>query len=164
MKARETTRLGILVGLLGAAAAGCAGQPDDPTDESALGVATRGDGTEYLTDGAGRALYLLEGESEGRTTCEDGCTEVWPPFLAPNGTPQVPTGTLRAELVGTAARGDGTTQVTYAGHPLYYFQEDEGPGDVRGQDRTDPWGDWYLIAPSGDPVEEHPEEAVPPTP
>ena len=52
-------------------------------------------------------------------------------------------------LLGTTKRLDGTTEVTYAGHPLYYFIADHKPGDITGQDIDAFGGPWYVISPSG---------------
>jgi predicted lipoprotein with Yx(FWY)xxD motif len=109
----------------------------------------------YLTDQSGRALYLLEGGAPGEITCYDACAGVWPPFLAPQGTPTAGAPPVQAGLIGTIQRRDGATQVTYAGHPLYYYTKDQGPGQATGQDVTDQWGEWYLVRPSGEPLEEH---------
>jgi pentapeptide MXKDX repeat protein len=60
--------------------------------------------------------------------------------------------TLDPDLVGTVARDDGTTQLTYRGHPLYYFVGDEEPGEVNCQAIENFGGTWYVVAPSGDIV------------
>jgi predicted lipoprotein with Yx(FWY)xxD motif len=57
-------------------------------------------------------------------------------------------------LLGTIQRRDGSTQVTYGGHPLYYYSKDQGRGDVTGQDVTDERGEWYLVSPAGQAVED----------
>ena len=109
----------------------------------------------YLTDEHGRALYLLEGEPQGQSTCYDACAEEWPPFLAPLGTPTAGAPPVRSSLIGTLQRRDGATQVTYGGHALYYYHEDQGPGQATGQDVTDQWGEWYLVRPNGEALEGH---------
>lgn len=62
-------------------------------------------------------------------------------------------GQIQSDLVGTIQRADGTTQVTYAGHPLYLYSDDHAPGDVKGQDLTQFGGEWYLVSPAGDKIE-----------
>ena len=116
----------------------------------AIQTAQRPDGSEYLTDGDGRALYLLEGKDQP-TACVDACATEWPPFTAETGATPSVTG-AQQDLVGTVQRPDGTSQITYGGHPLYYYAEDTAPGDVKGQDYTDQWGEWYLVAPTGEQV------------
>lgn len=125
----------------------------------ALAVDTLADAGPYLTDGDGRALYLLEGEPANASTCADACAEEWPPYVMTGTLSETPaTGPLDAALVGTIERADGRTQVTYAGHALYYYHGDTGPGETTGQDVTDAWGEWYLVTPEGEPLESHAEE------
>lgn len=126
----------------------------DGTAAAALGIDTLAGVGPYLTDGTGRALYLLEGEPRNESTCDDACARVWPPFLASQGAPRATADPVRPDLIGTFQREDGTTQVTYNGHALYYYQADQGPGDAEGQDVTDEWGEWYLVRPDGELLEE----------
>ena len=111
-----------------------------------LVVAGQGD-DRYLTDNAGRALYILEGDDTG-TKCVSECLQAWPVVggSAPvSGVPDV-----QGELIGTTTRADGTVQVTYAGHPLYYFADDTEFGVTNGRNVKDTWGHWYLVRPSGE--------------
>lgn len=118
----------------------------------ALHVDTLGDGTAYLTDGAGRAVYVLHSEQGADVHCDEACTHMWPPLAAGPQPPSAGGEGVQAALIGTTERGDGTSQVTYAGLPLYHFHLDEAIGDTKGHDRTDPWGDWYLVGPGGERV------------
>lgn len=120
-----------------------------------LTVNTLPTGDAYVADRGGRALYLLEQEPQGQSTCYDACAEEWTPFLAPQGTPTAGAAPVQPELIGTLQRRDGSTQVTYGGHALYYYHEDQRPGQTRGQDVTDQWGEWYLVQPSGEALEQH---------
>lgn len=107
----------------------------------------------YLTDGDGRAVYLFTADSAGTSACYDACAEAWPPLMARNGgaTAEVPA--IQQSLIGTTERRDGGRQVTYGGHPLYYFARDTGPGDTAGQDVHGQGGEWYLVALAGEPLE-----------
>jgi len=101
-----------------------------------------------LVDSSGRTLYLFVADSGTASTCNSAsCVQNWPPFLT-NGTPQALSG-VNASLLGTTTRGDGTIEVTYAGHPLYYFIADRKPGDVTGQNIDAFGGPWYVVSPSG---------------
>ena len=101
-----------------------------------------------LVDSSGRTLYLFVADSGTASTCNSAsCVQNWPPFLT-NGAPQALNG-VNAALLGTTTRGDGTTEVTYAGHPLYYFIADRKPGDVTGQNIDAFGGPWYVVSPSG---------------
>lgn len=89
---------------------------------------------DILTDQDGNTLYLFVPDEQGPSVCNGDCAEAWPPLLdaaAGDG--------VDAALLGTAARDDGTQQVTYNGWPLYYFAADASPGDVNGQGVNDIW-------------------------
>jgi len=103
---------------------------------------------QVLVDGAGLTLYLFLADSGTNSTCNSSaCVQYWPPVLT-TGAPQAGTG-VSASLLGTTARQDGTTEVTYAGHPLYYFISDKKAGDVSGQGINGFGAPWYVVAPSG---------------
>jgi len=117
-----------------------------------IGSAALAPGT-ALVDGSGRALYLFEADTGTTSTCTGPCAQVWPPLLT-SGPAPVTTGAAQASLVGTSPRADGTRQVTYDGHPLYYFAGDKAPGDVTGQGIHNFGGGWYVVAPGGDEIDD----------
>jgi predicted lipoprotein with Yx(FWY)xxD motif len=106
---------------------------------------------DYLVDGAGRALYVLEGTrgAAGTERCLDDCRAVWPSLMAVN----TPVGgpTVNAALLSTRPAYGGL-QVTYSGWPLYYYVRDTAPADTTGQHVSDKWGMWHLLSPSGEPI------------
>src|SRR5262249_18721449 len=103
-----------------------------------------------LFDGRGRVLYLFARDRGGRSSCTGACAQAWPPFL----TKSVPRGLAggEAKLLGTTTRSDGTVQVTYANHPLYYFAGDTKPGQIKCQNVSNFGGLWLVITPTGTPV------------
>jgi len=103
-----------------------------------------------LFDGRGRVLYLFARDRGGRSSCSGACAKAWPPFLT-KGAPRTLSG-VNAKLLGTTRRSDGTLQVTYAKHPLYYFKEDTKPGQIKCQNVSNFGGLWLVVAPSGKPV------------
>ena len=103
-----------------------------------------------LFDGRGRALYLFKRDKGSRSTCSGACAKAWPPFLTTK-SPKAAAG-ARASLLGTTKRTDGTVQVTYAGHPLYYFSGDTKPGQINCQNVVDFGGRWLVVSPGGAPV------------
>jgi predicted lipoprotein with Yx(FWY)xxD motif len=106
---------------------------------------------QILVDSAGRSLYLFEADTNGTSTCiSAGCIAEWPPVTA-TGTPQVGAG-LAASRLGTTTRADGNQQVTYSGHPLYYFVGDTQPGATAGQGLNDNGGLWYAVHTDGTPA------------
>jgi predicted lipoprotein with Yx(FWY)xxD motif len=123
----------------------------NPTPAVATGT-TIGVGTtrlgQVLVDGSGRTLYLFAADSGTQSTCNSSaCVQYWPPVLT-SGAPQAGAG-VDASLLGTTTRQDGTTEVTYSGHPLYYFITDKKAGDVTGQGINGFGGPWYVVSPSG---------------
>jgi predicted lipoprotein with Yx(FWY)xxD motif len=105
---------------------------------------------QILTDSGGRTLYLFEKDSGSASACDASCASVWPPVTTA-GAVQAGSG-ASTNLVATIARGDGTRQVTYNGHPLYYYVGDQKPGDTGGQDLVQFGGGWYVLSPSGTQV------------
>jgi predicted lipoprotein with Yx(FWY)xxD motif len=104
-----------------------------------------------LVDGRGRTLYLFEADTAGKSNCSGACASAWPPYVS-NGAPQAGTGVTGA-LLGTSVRGDGGAQVTYDGHPLYYYAGDSRPGDAAGQGLNQFGAKWHVVAPSGNKID-----------
>jgi predicted lipoprotein with Yx(FWY)xxD motif len=100
-----------------------------------------------LVDGSGRTLYLFAADKGADSACYAGCAAAWPPVLT-TGAPQAGSG-VDPSLLGTSRRKDGSTEVTYAGHPLYYFVADKKPGDTTGQGVNGFGAPWYALSPSG---------------
>jgi len=101
----------------------------------------------FLVDDKGMTLYLFTKDTPNTTVCYDKCATAWPPLLT-TGTPAAGAG-VDASKFGTTKRTDGTTQVTYNGWPLYYFQKDKAPGDVTGQNVGSVW---FVVSAAGDKV------------
>src|SRR5262245_43712874 len=87
-----------------------------------------------LVDSRGKTLYLWAHDRGRKSTCYGDCAAYWPPLLT-RGKP-VARGGAHANLLGTSRRRDGRMQVTYAGHPLYYFVQDTKPGQTKGEGLT----------------------------
>jgi predicted lipoprotein with Yx(FWY)xxD motif len=100
-----------------------------------------------LVDGAGRTLYLFTADTPAAPACTGDCLGNWPPFPAVDA-PALGDG-LDAEDFATVTAGDGTEQVTFYGHPLYYFAGDSAAGDVNGQGVGDKW---FVVDSEGNPV------------
>ena len=103
----------------------------------------------FLVDGKGMSLYLFTKDTAGSSasTCYGSCATAWPPLLT-TGKPVAGSGVDMSKF-GTITRTDGTTQVTYNGWPLYYFDKDKQAGDTTGEGVGSVW---YLISPTGDKV------------
>jgi predicted lipoprotein with Yx(FWY)xxD motif len=102
-----------------------------------------------LADGRGRALYLFT-HDDAKSRCYGACAKAWPPFLT-KGAPRAGA-RVKQKLLGTVKRSDGRKQVTYHGHPLYYYVGDHEPGQVLCQAVLEYGGYWYVVKRSGEPV------------
>ena len=100
-----------------------------------------------IVDSKGFTLYDFHKDKGMKSSCYGGCAELWPP-LTTSGAPKAQGGAMASKLAVTR-RSDGTTQVTYAGHPVYTYTADTKPGEARGND-VDAFGaEWYALQPNG---------------
>jgi len=103
-----------------------------------------------LVDPKGRTLYDFPIDKGTMSVCYGACASLWPPLTTqtkPTAGPGV-----KAGLIGTTKRTDGTTEVTYAGHPLYYYAPDQKRGQISGQALNQFGAPWYVLAPSGQEI------------
>jgi len=107
-------------------------------------------GSTFLTDGSGRAVYLWMKDTGDASQCSGACAGAWPPVTATGSV--TAGGSAVASDLGTITRSDGTKQVTYDGHPLYYFSGDSGAGTATGQGSDGFGAKWWLVSPSGSDV------------
>jgi predicted lipoprotein with Yx(FWY)xxD motif len=152
-------KLGVPVaaGLLAAACGTAAGSTtggSTATGTPASGSATAtvieshaGSAGTFLTNASGRAVYLWAADSMNKSMCSGACAGAWPPVTA-TGKVTAADGAKAADL-GTITRSDGSKQVTYLGHPLYYFAGDSGSGQTNGQGSDSFGAKWWLVAPAG---------------
>jgi len=155
--------LASLVGSLALAACGSGGSSSTSSSTTtaatgsgsgaAVELTSNGDLGQILVDGDGRTLYLFEKDDEGdESYCSGECAKDWPPFTS-SGTPQAGDG-IDASKLTTFKRDDGTTQVSYADHPLYYFSGDQSPGDTNGNGLDKFGAEWYAVTADGQTAEE----------
>jgi predicted lipoprotein with Yx(FWY)xxD motif len=124
------------------AAAGGSGSTVITTVSSSAGT--------FLATSSGHAVYLWSKDGNGMSACTGACTGAWPPVTT---TGQVTaSGGAKSSDLGTITRPDGTKQVTYDGHPLYFFAGDSGPGMASGQGNDGFGAKWWLVSPSGSDV------------
>jgi len=101
-----------------------------------------------IVDAEGMTMYDFHKDKGTTSSCYGACAEAWPPLLT-EGEPTA-MGGAEASLLGTTMRKDGTTQVTYNGHPLYGFVEDQKPGETNGNDIDGFGAQWYALMPNGE--------------
>jgi predicted lipoprotein with Yx(FWY)xxD motif len=140
-----------------AAAAPAAASSTSSATSTAAAAATgvsiktaKGSSGTYLAGPNGHALYLWVADSGGKSACSGACAHAWPPLVT-KGTPTAGTGVDASDL-GTIMRSDGTEQVTYKGHPLYYFIADKSAGSTIGEGNDGFGAKWWLVAPSGSAI------------
>jgi predicted lipoprotein with Yx(FWY)xxD motif len=110
-------------------------------------VAARSPLGRILVDSKGITLYDFVADKGKTSVCYGACAALWPPLIT-HGKPVAGPG-VRASLLGTTRRKDGKLEVTYRGHPLYYFVTDRKPGQTTGQGVDQFGGPWWVLSPAG---------------
>src|SRR4051812_25888592 len=157
MKPRITIPLLFVAGLAAVAvalASGATGNDQKPGTSGSAGASIGIRGTalgKILVDADGRTLYLFEADQPDKSNCSGACLSLWPAFTSAS-LPKATAGAM-AGKIGTIPASDGSMQVTYAGHPLYYYAADQNPGDTTGQGVDQFGAEWYVLAPTGDKVD-----------
>ena len=153
-----------IVVIAAAALAGCGSSAstakDDPappaspaTTASAKGPKLKVTGSDYgriLASGRNRALYLFTADEGKSSNCSGDCATAWPPYIVKS-KPMAGPG-VKAGRIGTTRRSDGKLQATYAGHPVYFYEGDNQPGEVLCQGVNEFGGGWYVIRSNGKAV------------
>ena len=105
--------------------------------------------TEYgkvLFGPSGKVVYAFGADRSSASRCYGVCAAAWPPLLT-KGAPLAASG-IESKLLGTTKRRNGTLQVTYKGHPLYYYSADK-IGKVMCQHANMHGGLWLIVKPDG---------------
>ena len=124
--------------------------PSAPSAPSTVGTRTTPLG-QILVDGSGRTLYLFEADRGTASSCYNACAGVWPPLTA-TGAPVAGPG-VNQSLLATTTRKDGSMEVVYNGHPLYYFISDKNAGDTTGQALSSFGANWYVLSTAGTKID-----------
>jgi len=95
-------------------------------------------------------VYRFEADHGSGSSCEGACAKAWPPVPGP----ATAGGQAIASDLGTIKRPDGTTQVTYKGHPLYRYIQDRDDGDTYGQGNHSFGAGWYVLTAAGTKIDE----------
>jgi predicted lipoprotein with Yx(FWY)xxD motif len=125
--------------------------PSSNSSASGIAISTaKGTGGMYLTGASGHAVYLWVADTGDRSSCSGACAKYWPPVVTKAA--PVASGGVQASDLGTITRSNGSKQVTYNGHPLYYFVGDKSSGTWHGQGSNGFGAKWWLVAPSGSAI------------
>ena len=145
------------------AASGGAAKPARPAAPPASAIAVKQTSLgQTLVDANGRSLYLFLGDTRNVSTLSAAGQAVWPPFTA-SAKPAARGGAV-ASQIGTIKGAGGASQITYGGHPLYYFIGDHTPGQTRGQALNEFGARWYVLAPNGTAITSAPSSTAPAAP
>jgi predicted lipoprotein with Yx(FWY)xxD motif len=143
IKLLATIAFGVLVAATAAAFA-FAGSTVSGGTKLAVGKTRLG---RILVDSKGITLYDFPPDKGTTSVCYGACAALWPPLLT-HGKPIAGHG-VRPSLLGTTKRRDGKLEVTYNGHPLYYWVGDHKPGQTTGQGINQFGGPWWVLSPAG---------------
>ena len=99
-----------------------------------------------LFDSRGFVLYAFT-KDRHRSACSGACAKKWPPYVVRGGI-RAAAG-IKASLLATVVRADGSHQVTYAGRPLYHYIGDTKPGQILCQNASEFGGLWLVVRPNG---------------
>jgi predicted lipoprotein with Yx(FWY)xxD motif len=102
-----------------------------------------------LVGAGGRTLYLFLADKPGVSTLSRAGLAVWPAFLT-TAAPRGAGGASASKIRTIASRGK--RQLTYEGHPLYYFVGDQRAGSTAGQGLFEFGAKWYVVSTSGKAV------------
>ncbi|HEX4483433.1 MAG TPA: hypothetical protein VH081_06555 [Solirubrobacteraceae bacterium] len=104
-----------------------------------------------------KTVYLFEADKGSKSTCNGDCASDWPPVTT-EGAPTASGAALGADL-GTTTRSDGTKQVTYKDHPLYFFEGDKSSGQATGEGSNAFGAGWYVMKPSGKKIDDDDDDS-----
>jgi predicted lipoprotein with Yx(FWY)xxD motif len=129
------------------------GSTSTPTSGGVLIVSKHSHDGTILAAGSKRlTVYLFEGDHGSTSSCSGACAQVWPPVTSMGAA--TASGAAVTGDMGTITRSDGTKQITYKGHPIYYYVKDKDDGDAYGQGVKSFGADWYVLKPNGEKVDE----------
>ena len=155
MKGRLTQKHGafalvILVALAATLAVGTNGAEATNTSTPAHAklILHKSEFGKVIFDSNGNVVYMFGRDKTATSTCYGICAKAWPPLLTKS-TPSVGTG-LNANLLGTTKRKDGSLQVTYNHHPLYFYSADMH-GKIMCQHAVMHGGIWLVLKANGTP-------------
>jgi predicted lipoprotein with Yx(FWY)xxD motif len=120
-----------------------------PAAGTTLSLRSVGNLGQIVVGANGKTVYVFLGDTGMTSTCNGSCAQNWPPVTT-TGTPHASGGVSQA-LLGTTKRADGSTQVTYHGHPVYYFIADTGPGMANGEGINAFGALWEVVTAAGIP-------------
>ena len=117
---------------------------------------------EVLVNSKGHTLYMFAKDKNGKSSCSGSCAKFWPPYLQ-HGKVTAGTG-VKASLLGSTRRSNGSMQITYKRQPLYGFALDKKAGQTNGEGNVAFGGKWYAVSAKGAAVVKAPTPSTTTTP
>lgn len=150
----------LIAALIASLALGACGSSDNSSDTTASTTTAAGGVTtvsaaqtdigKALVGPNGHTLYMFDKDKTNKSNCSGDCTAAWPP-LTSSGQAKAGAGVSESKIgVSPTSNAD---QVTYNGHPLYYYAEDDKPGQTNGQKSEEFGAEWHALSPSGGEIE-----------
>ncbi|MER7192976.1 COG4315 family predicted lipoprotein [Streptomyces flaveolus] len=133
----------------GSSGAGYGTTSSSKTKQATVDTKTAGRLGTILVDDKDRTLYLFLADKKNKSNCTGDCAKAWPPLLT-DGPAKAGEG-VDKKLLDITKRSDGE-QVTYNGHPLYYYAGDAKPGQTNGQGLDQFGAVWYVLDAKGKQV------------
>ena len=151
MGTRTLVSIGLVTAVVAVSGSGAVADEGEPRSKKPTVVQVQS--SQYgdvLFDGKGFVLYLFTKDKPNKSRCNGDCAEAWPPYLK-KGKLTAGEGVDQSAL-GVTERRDGSKQVTYHGHPLYYYEHDDAPGQILCHDVQEFGGGWLVVQPDGQPA------------
>lgn len=136
----------------------CDDNPPPPVSGPVIALANNSTNGAILIGGEdasqpGFSLYTFDNDNDTLpfSDCYDNCAVTWPPVTVESPADLIITNQVNSTFTagfGLSARCDGTLQVTYDNKPLYFYVNDNNPGDTNGDNLG---GVWHLITTQSDP-------------
>jgi predicted lipoprotein with Yx(FWY)xxD motif len=145
---KRGSRVGAVVLLFAAVAAVVASAQAAPNTAAARLAVRSSEYGKAVFGPSGKVVYVFGADRGSTSHCYGVCAKAWPPLLT-RGAPLAGPG-VQANLLGTTKRKNGTLQVTYNRHPLYYYEADK-VGKIMCQHANMHGGLWLIIKPNGQP-------------
>lgn len=148
---QQATGPSTAAGINGSPNQGNLGQPDNgqvqqpnSTASANLALGINNTGSAHLVGSNGMTLYTYDKDTGSTSTCYQQCATNWPPYIVSASDDLTHLMAGITGLVSTTKRTDGSLQVTYNGHPLYFYIGDKVNSDMTGDGKG---GVWHIVKP-----------------
>jgi predicted lipoprotein with Yx(FWY)xxD motif len=153
--ASDTTAMTADTTVIGSTTTPATGATTTPVAGVTLAVANKPGVGAYITDEAGRAIYVLDDGTGTTVACTGTCLTDFQP-VAGKPVAGAHAAPLKVDLISVTTLPDGTVQATYAGKPLYFSTADPAASTVNAQAKKSGTTTSFLVSPSGTEIKKKP--------